>query len=94
MSSFDTNLKLFPPLRSNEDRKALIKSILDDTIDIICSDHLALEPEKKNIEFQNASFGAINIESAYSLFQTHLAEELGLEQWIKKLQFDLAKFLI
>lgn len=84
MSSFDTNLKLFPPLRSNEDRKGLIKSILDDTIDIICSDHLALEPEKKNIEFQNASFGAINIESAYSLFQTHLAEELGLEQWIKK----------
>ena len=84
LAEFDSNLKVFPPLRSADDRKSLIKGLLDNTIDIICSDHHALEPEKKDIEFQKSEFGSINLETAYGLFQSNLSTELDTETWINK----------
>lgn len=84
LSSFDTNLKVFPPIRSNEDRKALHKSILDNTIDIICSDHQPLEPERKDIEFQKASFGASTIETTFAMSQMYASEVLSPEVWVDK----------
>jgi dihydroorotase len=75
LGSFNVNLKLDPPLRSNKDRKALLKAINDGVIDIICSDHRPWDAEKKDLEFQSSSFGAISLETAYAAFTTYLSKE-------------------
>lgn len=64
---FDSNLKLTPPLRQANDVKALWEGLLDGTIDAICSDHHPQELERKAVEFEYASAGAITIQIAFSL---------------------------
>ncbi len=63
ISDFDTNCKVFPPFRTEEDRLALVNGILEGTIDAIVSDHLPLEVELKEVEFDHASFGAIGLQT-------------------------------
>lgn len=65
LSSFDTNYKLLPPLRTNDDRKALLKGLKDGTIDGVTSDHDPMDIESKNTEFDHASFGSIGLESCF-----------------------------
>jgi len=65
IQNFNTNFKVSPPLRTSEDTKALIAGLKDGTIDMITSDHNPLNIELKNIEFDNASFGTIGLESAF-----------------------------
>lgn len=83
MASFDVNLKLDPPLRTAKDRKALLKAISDGVIDIICSDHRPWDAEKKDLEFQSSSFGAISLETAFAAFNSFLAKELNLDHWVQ-----------
>lgn len=59
LHDFDTNLKLSPPIRSRKDRDALIKGVLDGTIDVVVSNHHPLENDLKKCEFSMAAFGAI-----------------------------------
>ena len=49
ISDFDTNLKLFPPIRDKKIIKEIIKQIQNGTIDVICSDHSPVEIEKRNV---------------------------------------------
>jgi dihydroorotase len=63
LSGFDTNYKVNPPLREKNDNDALIKALKDGTIDVICSGHLPQDEESKNIEFDLADFGIINIQT-------------------------------
>lgn len=63
LHSFDTNYKVNPPLREKADNDALIKGLKDGTIDIICSGHLPQDEESKNIEFDIADFGIINLQT-------------------------------
>jgi dihydroorotase len=63
LSGFDTNYKVNPPLREKADNDALIKALKDGTIDVICSGHLPQDEESKNIEFDLADFGIINIQT-------------------------------
>ena len=65
IQNFNTNFKVSPPLRTPDDTKALIAGLKDGTIDMITSDHNPLNIELKNIEFDNASFGTIGLESAF-----------------------------
>ncbi len=65
IQNFNTNFKVSPPLRTADDTKALIAGLKDGTIDMITSDHNPLNIELKNIEFDNASFGTIGLESAF-----------------------------
>jgi len=65
LSSFDTNYKLLPPLRTSEDRKALLKGLKDGTIDGVTSDHDPMDVERKNTEFDHAAFGSIGLESCF-----------------------------
>ena len=53
-STFDSNFKVFPPLRSSEDIDALIEGLKDGTIDAICSDHCPEDQENKMQTFDNA----------------------------------------
>jgi len=74
LTSFDTNYKVSPPLRSQEDIDALIAGLKDGTIDMVTSDHNPLDIELKKIEFDYAAAGTIGLESAFgalnSIFPT------------------------
>ena len=67
LADFDSNFKVLPPLRSETDRKALIEGLKDGTIDCITSNHTPLDGEEKNLEFLYAKFGAIGLQTAFSL---------------------------
>jgi dihydroorotase len=61
---YNTNCKMNPPLRSEEDRQALLAGLLDGTIDIIATDHAPHTPDEKDVEFDYAPFGILGLETA------------------------------
>ncbi|MFN5911123.1 MAG: dihydroorotase [Bacteroidota bacterium] len=62
---FDSNFKVMPPLRRESDRLALWKGLKDGTIDTVVSDHRPHDKEEKDVEFDHASFGCINLQSVF-----------------------------
>ncbi len=79
---FDTSLKLFPPLREEDDRKALWNGLLDGTLDFIASHHSPHNPEKKDLEFPYAAFGAIGLETMFAALNTHKPSKVSTAQLI------------
>lgn len=73
---YDSNYKVFPPLRTDKDRQALLDGVVDGTIDCISTQHTPLDPESKNLEFEYASFGMIGLETAFAL----LASRTGIDR--------------
>jgi dihydroorotase len=71
-SSYDTNLKMNPPLRTKADCQALIEALINGTIDCIATDHAPHAPHEKALEFENAPNGIIGLETALGLVLTHL----------------------
>lgn len=71
---FDTNAKMNPPLREREDVDALKAAIADGTIDCIATDHAPHTPTEKDVEFAQAPFGIVGLETALSLVLTELVE--------------------
>ena len=69
-----TNWKMNPPLKTTEDRRALIDAIKDGTITIIANDHAPHTEEEKAKSMEEAPFGIVTIESAFSLLYTHLVK--------------------
>lgn len=67
LSGFDSNYKLFPPLRSKADQKALWDGLVDGTIDCIVSDHHPEDAEHKNVEYEYAAQGMIMLQTAFAL---------------------------
>jgi dihydroorotase len=61
--SFDTNMKVEPPFRSEKDRKALIEGLKDGTIDAIVSNHRPQDFDAKHLEFDYASNGMIGLQT-------------------------------
>ncbi|MFU8890473.1 MAG: dihydroorotase [Anaerosomatales bacterium] len=72
--TYDTNLKMNPPLRTAEDREALVEALLDGTIDCIATDHAPHARHEKELEFELAPFGTTGLETALSLVITHLVQ--------------------
>lgn len=70
LEGFDTNFKLMPPLRTEEDIKALIKGLKEGLIDGVTSDHNPIDIEHKNIEFEHAKFGSIGLESCFGILNS------------------------
>jgi dihydroorotase len=64
---YDTNFKMNPPLRSAEDREALMAALEDGTVDAIATDHAPHAAHEKIIEFERASFGITGLETALGL---------------------------
>lgn len=85
LESFNSNLKLNPPLRTSEDIEALKQGLKDGTIDAICSNHNPQNIENKNCEFDLASFGSINLETCFSTANTALRSSHKLEDIIHNL---------
>ncbi len=65
--SYDTNLKMNPPLREEADRAALVEGLADGAIDAIASDHAPHHWDEKHVEFDRAPFGIVGLETAVSL---------------------------
>ena len=90
LQDFDTNAKVLPPLRTKEDIKALIKGLKDGTIDMITSDHTPIDTEHKKVEFDNALYGSIGLESAFGALSTIFSTEEVIEMLSKgKQRFGL-----
>lgn len=68
------NFKMNPPLRSNEDRDALIEGLLDGTIDFIATDHAPHTEEEKGVGIETAPFGIVGLETAFPLLFTYLVK--------------------
>jgi dihydroorotase len=79
LREFDTNFKTLPPLRTKEDSKELIKGIKNGTIDFVTSDHTPLNIELKQVEFDNATYGTIGLESAFGALLTVIDIEAAIE---------------
>lgn len=71
----DANYKMNPPLRSKEDKQALLEGLLDGTIDFIATDHAPHTEEEKANGMENAPFGIVGLETAFSLLYTHLVKK-------------------
>ncbi|MDZ7682376.1 MAG: dihydroorotase [Fodinibius sp.] len=86
---FDTNVKMHPPLRSQEDVDATIEGLADGTIDAICTDHAPHAIQEKEVEFMYAPNGIIGLETAWPVSVRQL-----LKPGILDLQALLDKLII
>jgi dihydroorotase len=72
--SLDSNLKMNPPLRTADDRSALIEALVDGTIEAIATDHAPHSREEKDVPFEAAPFGVTGLETAFAALNTSLVE--------------------
>ena len=81
----DGRFKMNPPLRSKEDREALVAGILDGTIDMIATDHAPHSAEEKSRGLANSAFGIVGLETAFPLLYTKLVKTgvLTLERLVE-----------
>ena len=79
LETFDTQYKVLPPLRTENDRNALIEGLKDGTIDMVTSDHNPIDIEHKKVEFDNAMYGTIGLESAFGTLQTIFDTETSIQ---------------
>ena len=79
LTSFNTHLKVAPPIRTEEDRRALIQAVKEGTIDCIATDHAPHTIEDKETTFDLASFGMIGLESCFGAVNKVLMDQEGLQ---------------
>jgi dihydroorotase len=75
LRDFDTNFKMNPPLREQSDVDALIEGVADGTITILCSDHAPHATFEKEVEFDQAPFGILGLETELALFLNILVHQ-------------------
>ncbi len=95
LETYDTNYKMKPPLRTEEDRKALLKALKKGTIDVIATDHAPHSEDEKDLEFKFAPFGVVGLETAIPLIYTHLVKkrEITLKRFVEVFSLNPAKIL-
>jgi dihydroorotase len=94
IGDFKTFLKLSPPLRSEDDRIALVNGVKSGLIDVIVSDHTPEDEESKRLPFAQAATGSIGVETLLSLaLEMYHNESLPLKKIIETLTINPAKIL-
>lgn len=95
LENYNTRAKCNPPLRSEEDRKALIEGLVDGTIDCIATDHAPHSKDEWDVEFDLAPFGIAGLETAFPLLYTKLVEEgtISLQLLVEKMSIAPAKII-
>jgi dihydroorotase len=85
--SLDPNVKMNPPLRSEEDRAALVAALRDGTIGAVATDHAPHARHEKEVPFEAAPFGVTGLETAFPALYTHLVEPglLKLETLLERM---------
>ena len=92
---YNTNAKMYPPLRSKRHIDAIIKAIQDDTVDVFTTDHAPhTEPDKLK-SFQDAANGFVWLETSFAVMNTYLvkAGHIDLKKWIEKMTYAPAKII-
>jgi len=79
VEGFDANAKMNPPLRPEEDRRAVLQGLADGTIDVVATDHAPHSAREKLVEFDRAPFGIIGLETSLALSLEALRGEAGLD---------------
>ena len=72
--TLDPNKKMNPPLRTDDDRSALVDALREGTISAVATDHAPHSPEEKEVSFESAPFGVVGLETAFSALYTYLVE--------------------
>jgi dihydroorotase len=93
--SLDPNTKMNPPLRAEEDRRALVDALRDGTIACIATDHAPHSREEKDAPFEAAPFGVTGLETAFAALHTHLVEPglVSLETLLERMSGGPARAL-
>ncbi|WP_269477555.1 dihydroorotase [Hominibacterium faecale] len=83
----DGRFKMNPPIRTKEDREALIEGLLDGTIDVIATDHAPHSQEEKSKGLEGSAFGIVGLETAFPVLYTALVKtgKLSLEQLVYRM---------
>ena len=81
--------KMNPPIRSEEDRLALLEGVLDGTVDMIATDHAPHSAEEKAKGLSNSAFGIVGLETAFPILYTHLVKTgiLSMELLLERLVY-------
>ena len=96
IQNFDTNYKVNPPLRSQQDVDALLDGIADGTLSILCSDHAPHADFEKEVEFDIAPFGIIGLETELGLFMdllVHKHRRIDIARLIEMYTVEPARLL-
>lgn len=89
----DGRFKMNPPLRSKEDRLALIEGIQDGTIDMIATDHAPHSADEKSKGLEKSAFGVVGLETAFPILYTYLVRKnvIALEKLVELLAVNPRK---
>jgi dihydroorotase len=95
VSSYDTNTKMNPPLRTQADVDAIKEGLRDGTIDVIATDHAPHSLDEKDVDYIQAPFGIVGLETAIGLAVTELVETgvLTLTQLVEKFSTNPRKII-
>ncbi|MDY8135579.1 dihydroorotase [Aquimarina sp. 2201CG5-10] len=83
LKEFNTNFKVLPPLRTQKDLDALLEGVKDGTIDMVTSDHQPMDVEHKKVEFDNAKYGTIGLDSAFGILNYKIGTKKTIEMFTK-----------
>jgi dihydroorotase len=85
--------KMNPPLRSEEDRQALVAALLDGTLDCVATDHAPHPAHEKEAPFEQAPFGVTGLETAFAVLHTHLVlpGAMSLDLLVRRMSADAAR---
>ena len=95
IQGYNTNFKMNPPLREKADQDALLEGLADDTIEILASDHAPHASYEKEVEFADAPFGIVGLETELGIFAKVLIEARVLDwpQMLAKLTVNPARLM-
>src|SRR5881398_2987747 len=96
IQNFDTNFKMNPPVRPLADVNALLEGIADGTLSILCSDHAPHAGFEKEVEFDQAPFGIVGLETELGIFidqLVHKHHKIDIVRLIKMYTLEPAKLL-
>lgn len=78
VESMDTSTKVNPPLREEADRQAIIRGVMDGTLDVIITDHAPHHVDDKDVEYNSAANGIVGLETSFALSYTELVVRQGM----------------
>ena len=93
--TLDPNVKMNPPLRADEDRKALLEALRDGTIGCVATDHAPHSREEKEAPFEDTPFGVTGLETSFAVLYTELVQAglLRLETLVERMSGGPARAL-
>jgi dihydroorotase len=95
LENYSTDLKVNPPLRSQDDVRALVEAVQEGVVDVLATDHAPYTAEDKDVEFDRAPFGIDGLETAVSLLLDRLVNKniLSLPRFIEMISSKPAQIL-